>query len=103
MCKRIWNVFVVALVMFGTAVALAKNTSRSSSGALPSGETLALTHAEKKMVWRDLSGRAIHYYGGPWFEGNQPLGAPQTLSKRSRLSGAPSAMYRRSHLMILPS
>jgi hypothetical protein len=68
MCKRILNVFATALLLVGMAAALAKDTARLPLGAPPSGDTLALTHVEKKMAWHDLSRLAVHYYGVPWFE-----------------------------------
>jgi len=68
MCKRILHVCAIALLTVGTALALGRDASRPSLAALSSGGVLALTHAEKELAWRDLSGQAFHYYGVPWFE-----------------------------------
>lgn len=78
MCNRILHAFAIVLLMAGTAIALARDSSRSPPGA-PSGGVLALTHAEKKLVWRDLSKRAFHYYGVPWFETIDRWALPNTI------------------------
>ncbi len=33
------------------------------------------------MAWRDLSGRAIHYYGVPWFEAINRWVLPNTVKE----------------------
>ena len=43
---------------------------------------LALTHAEKKLAWRDLRDQAIHCYGVPWFETIDRWVLPDTVATK---------------------
>ncbi len=70
MRKKILTTLAVAMIVTGISAATAGQP----------GDTLSLTHYEKKLVWQELHRQAIHHYGVPWFEPIDRWALPNTIT-----------------------